>query len=575
LTAAENKVEQGGKVKHGVLIYPFGDSDIAYNDEEVFPRGQNFVAHLQCVNNCLSQECEKLCLLEKANGMPLGLDLSKTREELRKTSRESNRKMQEYVIEKVSFPILHPVLCWLIDSEREIDTWTLFPILTSQSPPHPQDTASLLPLLEAYIEKVNGCLGKKLLELGEPLLLTTNPSDYDSVPQAYAKFRQRLERKLQEADAVLFHITTGTPAMSFAAAEVFATDPRIQFIYKPRTEPLRLVYVNVFLNRVKGTTLEKVCGMLSRFEYNGARDILRSSESGFTSEEVSTSLLLLESLAAWQNHDFEDCCRLLKHELLKQKIELESFRAMCQCLAQPARKSVEFWLAVLKDALARIEMSTWRSDYSGVMNALFNYTEVYMIMMLTCLIPGVDFSRGKVQGDALSELYREMRRQQLPARYPITNRSERFLFLYALLKSEKYSSRNDLVKSFRLFEALWWLEDTRIVPKRNQLVHSSVPVQRKFFDNICKKFILELREGEGIWVVLNMVYKIHRTISGASLPDILGIPEIAWESLPHKGFSSLVSKSPEVEEKAEKMLDKLGNKVRTRHPKAYLPMRIN
>ena len=277
-----------------LLIYPFGNSDLAFNGETTFPRGENFRDHLDILRELLS---DVKPLQIEGEGLPSGLDFSNCSAEQRMV----RRGQQDFIIETVRFPILFEVLRGLFEEMRQSDQYScelhFQPIVSDQTPSQYQDTIGIIPLLTAYVRLFNQCTISPCVRLLGPWRLNVNVSVYDELVPLYSAFYDQMHENLGSFSQVYCSLTTGTPQMSVAAGLVFASDPRIQFIYKPRGSD-HIVKVNTFRKRVQEETLKRLGHLLCRFDFIGVLEALQSPRSGFMPQEARDSELLLKTLSA-------------------------------------------------------------------------------------------------------------------------------------------------------------------------------------------------------------------------------------------------------------------------------------
>ncbi|MFO8009657.1 MAG: hypothetical protein R6U89_02480 [Dehalococcoidia bacterium] len=422
------------------------------------------------------------------------------------------------------FPILSEVLRNIIFSYPNLTSWKICPILTDQEPRQHQDTRDIIPLLVTYLqafEKVSHCF-----EQVDPMIIEKEPHNYNTVLECYEYFRNQLEPKVREARAVLFNITTGTPAMSFAAGQIFATNPRISFLYSPWNESPKPLEIKAFHQRVKANTLDKVRRMLARYEFQGAADVLESEDNGFREEDIGNSLQIIKALAAWKNYDFTLANKLLKDYQLFSEVT-PGMKSVCERLSSEQDPfTPDFWQAKLQDVVARMEGDVYSEAYADLLVHLHNFHDVSLQRALNYQYPNINFSENQLGDDILSQLG-EIHTEHVPIdQKKLYRENDRFHFVYWL--NSKYGNDHFFKQWFEWYEIFRWFKTQYVDEKRHELIHTSLNLQRAFYDNIIGNWIT-VPENHGPRYLLALVRR--------SLPDdsyrchIPGLIESVWSAL--------------------------------------------
>jgi len=531
-----------------LLIYSFGNSDLAFNGEETFPRGsyRDFRAHLEVLKPLLEGSQKGIEPLKLAGeALPSGLDFTSLPPNRRKTQ----RNQQEFIIETVRFPILFDVLQGLFTdlsqgNDRSLAEMHLQPIVTDQEPPHPQDTVDIIPLLRVYIEFLNDhwrqADNRLQLRLGKPWILDVVVSDYDSLLEPYGQFYEGLQSALAGSEQAYFSLTTGTPAMSFAAGSVFASDPRITFIYKPRGAPA-LTHVSTFRDRVRQETLGRLRTLLERLDFRGALEVVQAERNGFAADETAMASSLLEALDAWQNYDFQRAAGIAQTLTSLNVSSLQPFRELCECLAQddPAFDGrARFWRMKIVDTLMRLEIAIYRRDLPDVLYQFYNYNDVCLAWGLNAHFPRLNVM-GPTEDTEIKAAWDEFERRCPGAGLNLKPEGGKFQLLYALFEMEQHRLGEAFQDWLKAHQLLRWFQDLYVDSKRHRLVHGSVQLQEELFDQIFRDALEEwgangisVPSGQGPWLLLGLTYR-----SFAKLPDADGshlvreLAAAAWETL--------------------------------------------
>jgi len=539
-----------------LLIYPFGNSDLAFNGEETFPREsyRDFRAHLETLNSLIRRgEAWVRPLTPAGEAFPCGLDFTRAPRELRKTS----RKQEEFIVETLCFPILVDVLHELFEKvspghyQRPAEVH-IQPIVTDQSPPHPQDTLLVVPLVRVFTQLINQhwqAAGARLrIRAREPWVLKGPVSHYDCLLRPYEEFYERIRPELRTFERIYFSLTTGTPAMSFAAGSVFAVDSRITFIYKPRGAR-RLVPVEVFRDRVRRQTLDRLRTLLDRFDFRGALEVCLNEQTGFTKREIAPATYILEALAAWQNYDFQGAVEAVTAHPIAGVPSLHQFRELCEWLAQADPRPGErpkFWRTKITDTLMRLEIAVYRRDLPDVLYQFYNYNDVCLAWGLNAHFPELDVHAPK-ETESVKRVLDNFGRRCPGARRNLHTELGKFQLLCALFESGQHRLGKDFNKWFRKHQLLRWFQDCYVDSQRHRLVHGSVQLREKLFDQIFRDALVEwgasditVEDGEGPWLLLGLVHRSFRLLPDAQPVEM--IRELAagvWETV-----SALVTSPP-------------------------------
>ncbi len=544
-------------LKRYLLIYPIGNSDLAFNGEETFPRNhsRDFQSHLTTLGKLLEKRDHGARPLELAGEpFPSGLDFTACPTLQRKTW----RVQQEFIIESLRFPILFDILTDLfrqplsarVGGELEVQ---IQPIVTDQSPPHPQDTVLAMPLLRVYSELLNRYwqeLGVQFrVRVRSPWVLRCTVSDYDSLLRPYQEFYERVNSELEGFERIYFSLTTGTPAMSFAAGTIFATDPRITFIYKPRGAftPKR---VAVFRDRVRWGTLMRLRALLERFDFRGASEVVRAERSGFSFGEVETAFALLKALEAWQTYDFQRAAEIIQSRPSCGVPSLRPLRGLCERLSQdnplPGARA-QFWQVKVVDTLMRLEIAVWRGDLPDVLYQFYNYNDVCLAWGLSEHFPELDVHAPR-ESELVREVLDEFCRRCPGAGRALRNELGKFQLLYALFESDQHRLGEAFNGWFRVHQLLRWFQDRYVDGQRHRLVHGSVKLREEVFDDIFRNALnewggrgVQVGKGDGPWLLLGIVYRSFAQLPHAQSSDLVRATALAaWKQL-----ASLVPETPD------------------------------
>lgn len=545
-------------LSEGLLIYPFGNSDLAFNGEETFPREsyRDFRAHLETLKPLLKGSQINVRPLQlEGEAFPSGLDFTALPPEQRRTQ----RNQKEFNIETVRFPILFDVLRELLkelslEGGQRSAKLHLQPIITDQKPPHPQDTVDIIPLLEVYIAFLNEYwqqAGTQFqLQLREPWTLRVTASDYDALLEPYREFYEKVQSTFAGFERVYFSLATGTPAMSVAAGLVFAGDPHITFVYKPRGVST-LTQVNTFRDRVQQETLSRLNTLLERFDFRGALEVIQAKKNGFTADETGTAAILLKALDAWQNYDFQQAAEVIQGLVHFSNISsLKPFQELCDCLAQdnPApEQRAKFWRTKITDTLMRLEIAVYRRDLPDVLYQFYNYNDVCLAWGLNAHFSQLDVME-PAEDNEIKAVWDEFAQRCPGASRNLKSEGGKFQLLYALFEMKKHGLGEALQNWFQAHQLLRWFQDLYVDSKRHRLVHGSVQLQEELFDRVFRDALKEwgateisVPPGQGPWLLLGLTHHSFEKLPdvGADGPSLVrNLAANAWETLAQRVSST-------------------------------------
>lgn len=537
-----------------LLIYPFGNSDLAFNNETTFPRGQNFRAHLEVLESLLKKQgaqTEVGWVQQAGEPFPSGLDFTDFPAGRRKVQRENRETsaVESFTIETARFPILFDTLHELSqevrwESENSSPVWKLVvqPIVTDQDPPHPQDTIGILPVLETYIARLNERARLPFqIECQAHWEIDVNPTNYDSLLPLYSELYEQMRSSFEAFERVYVSLTAGTPQMGVAAGLVLAPDPQITFVYKPWGAPT-LKKVNLFRERVRQETLERLRHLLDRFEFVGALELVQNQKTAFTFQELQEAEQLLQALTAWQNYDFQKAAQVLND--LSSAGALGAFKALCESLSRedpPPDERARFWRMKIADTVMRLEMAVYRRDLPAVLYHFYNYNDVCLAWGLNAHFPELDVHDPEPNVE-IEGIWNRFRERCPGAGRNLKSELGKYQLLFALAEDSRHRIGQAFSDWFQVHERLRWFQDRYVDSKRNRLIHGSVQLQEKLFDQVFQDRLQkwgahhqQIEDGQGPWLLLGLTYSSLQTLPSDSMVTsrnlVRNCAVRAWEAL--------------------------------------------
>ena len=533
-------------IKKVLLIYQYGsNSDIAFNGEKLFPRGQNFRDHMNILNGLPDLKSMVITIQNQEEPLQTELDFTNYDAEQRKVQHTQGGKSEpiDFIINTMQFNIIPDVLKYIIDELKQVNNQNIYeihflPIATDQNPPHHQDTVELSPLVGIYFHFIN----KALENTCKTVLLNSfnvkvNVSRYDEVLNCYSDLQKRIQDIIEKYDKAYFSIGTGTPQMSASAGWILASEPRIQLIYKPWTgdtgdqtkDDDKIIKIDVFRNRLQSDTLKRLNDLLDRFDFTGSLEVVKDPRNGFTLDEKQESKRIFQALSAWQNYDFEEAAKTIpvSDEITKK------FKELCECLSKENPKDedkAEFWKTKIADTVMRLELAVYRHDLPAVLDHFYNYNEVCLNWGINLRFPDVNPSSFNKTNEDIKRLLNNYKVNKLYDEQGLKNETVKYCILFLL--SENNESANNFQKWFSIHKILRKFKDDEVDNIRNQLIHASVQLQEKLFDDIFLKIKkdINLPNGYGPWLLLGLTYWSFSSLPNTDQSNTIMIRELASRS---------------------------------------------
>lgn len=427
--------------------------------------------------------------------------------------RETPRGVVEArVTSMVWFPILSDVLAELA-ARHQGDWLDIQFLVTDQRPPHDGDTIGIYELFNRYIDLLRDSGAVHPSSKTSARRLTNNPSNYDVMTREYGQIAREIDHAVNYAQHAYCFITTGTPAMSFAAASVWSGDARISFIAKPAgsraISPIAQIH-----QQERRTTVDLIGQAVGRGDFDLTFRLLTSPRSGFAphDDRFRSAAAWLSGAAAWEREDY-GAARSEGGDAISLMAEILSQR-------KSTNGSGRFWMAKLVDEIIRLRFDLLRHHLSEFIDRLIHVQEIAVLAGLELVSPRTTVNPGElVAYDGIDHRFASRMFGAKGREIAQAPQVAQYLLWSSTVHSVRQAARDwiDRVMSFRS------LITPTLRNLRNAHTHNFAHIQAHFLDNfIAERSGIPVDPGVGSWVLLELAEQLADSWPGADVPNRQG-----------------------------------------------------